>query len=347
MALGNLQVGTSQRHLNKLVKKWLGGQDSPNTLIDGDVAQGINQIQEFEYGPAGGPIFEGIPTYDQVAQGVAGTCYFLAGLMDIANRHQDIFNDLFLNNGNGTYGVRFYGTDGKPVWVTVDPSSLPITREDGKVGLAFSGSDSTSGLRDPITNIRWSGMFEKAFAQANEIGVFARADQSNSYLAIEYGDAAVFGYLGGERFKMPYLGITKNPNQDEITGNSYVLFENPDFIKRKTSPEDVAKILEKALRNAVPLTGQPSSELSRRYQEGDAMLILSLFKDFDQGKQRFADQHAFAVVNYSSDTGMFTIANPWGKTPGSLSSFQLSSSNLDKLVYEGSILPVFAEYSVG
>ena len=353
VALGNLQIGTSRRHLDRLVKKWLGGQDSPNTLVVGDEAQGINQIQKFEYGTTGGPIFEGISTYDQVAQGVAATCYFLAGLMDIANRHQDIFNDLFLDNGNDTYGVRFYGKDGKPVWVTVDPSSLPITRVNGEDGLAFSGSDSTSGLdsnwnfRDPITNILWSGMLEKAFAQANEIGVFARADQSNSYRAIEYGDAAVFRYLGGEKFKMPYLGITRNPNQDEITGNSFVLFENADFIKRKPGPGESDAILLKALQNAEPLIGQPSSELSRRYQEGDAMLILSRFEDSDQGKKRFANEHAFAVVNYSSDTGVFTIANPWGKFPGSLSSFQLSSSDLDELVYKGSIVPVFAEYSVG
>lgn len=342
VALGSLQIGSSRRDFNKLVKKWLYGQDSPKTVIDGDAAQGINRVQMFNYGVANGPVFEGLPTYEQVSQGTAGTCYFLAGLMDIANRHPDIFQGLFLDNGNGTYGVRFYGTDNQPVWVTVDPSSLPI---DSRGGLAFSGSDSRSMFRDPLTNILWPGMLEKAYAQANEIGVFARADQTNSYRSIEYGDAAVFRYLGGEEFGFPYLGITARPN-DSITGSEFVLFKNEDIVNRKMNDNDYSSILAKSLRGAMPLDVQPSDELGRRYENGSAMMLLSLKAEKMPGKIRFVKGHAYAVVDYSLDSGMFKIANPWGQNDVGLSTFDLTSDELNSLVSGGGLIPVFSQYNV-
>ena len=68
------------------------------------------------------PLFAHRPTYEDVCQGAAGNCFFLAALASIPS---DKIRDMMLDNGNGTVTVRFYDKNpvtGKrePVYVTVD-----------------------------------------------------------------------------------------------------------------------------------------------------------------------------------------------------------------------------------
>ena len=48
------------------------------------------------------------PSYTDVAQGSAGDCWFLASLAETAARDPNIIQNMFINNGNGTWTVRFY-----------------------------------------------------------------------------------------------------------------------------------------------------------------------------------------------------------------------------------------------
>jgi hypothetical protein len=59
VSLSKLHPGSSQSDKNKLVKKWLGEQDSPSARIVGDEAQCMIKTQELKYGAARGPVFEG------------------------------------------------------------------------------------------------------------------------------------------------------------------------------------------------------------------------------------------------------------------------------------------------
>ena len=41
-----------------------------------------------------------------------------AAALCVSNRN--VVRDMFIDNGDDTYGVRFFGSDGNQIWVTVD-----------------------------------------------------------------------------------------------------------------------------------------------------------------------------------------------------------------------------------
>lgn len=199
LALGDLEVGSTADQVDLLRRKWFLGEDLPLARIDGDTANDEPAF-EFNYLPASGPLFEGDINFDEVVQGRAGTCYFLASLMSVATSDSGIIEGMFVDNGNGTYGVRFYGIDGGEAWVTVN-RDLPI--EDNSLELA--GSYRTlDGIKSPETNELWAALAEKALAQVNETGLLRRASTENSYQAIEGGDGEALDYITGQRSLTAY-----------------------------------------------------------------------------------------------------------------------------------------------
>jgi hypothetical protein len=172
--LGNLTAGSTGAKLDKLVNKWFFGLDRPVASYPGVAVT---------YATASGTLFgAGGPKYTDVKQGAVGDCYFVATLGETALRLPSAIQSMFVVNGDGTYGVRFY-QNGAARWVTVD-SQLP-TYGGGYFLYANMGARANSA-----SNVLWVALAEKAYAQMNECGWLRPSSWGggiNSYAGIEGG----------------------------------------------------------------------------------------------------------------------------------------------------------------
>ena len=104
-ALGNLAASSTATQLNDLVNKWFLGTDLPNP-----------GNSSFVYESAAGSLFDqgsNTPVIADEFQGALGDCYFISSLGTIAKSNPAAIENMFINNGDGTYTVRFYtGTYG-------------------------------------------------------------------------------------------------------------------------------------------------------------------------------------------------------------------------------------------
>ena len=197
--LGNISVGSNSDHLNKIRRKWFRGEDLPLARIDGDVAKGETP-RFLSYEKANGPLFSGEISYNQIAQGGAGTCFLLASLASVAKTDSSQIESMFIDNDDGTYGVRFYGW-GAEAWVTVN-KELPTETTFNNDSLTLAGSFRDSlGIKDPSTNSLWAGLAEKAYAQINATGILRRPLSENSYQSIEGGNAVALDNITGMKSK--------------------------------------------------------------------------------------------------------------------------------------------------
>ena len=215
VSLGNLSAGSSEQHLNRLVDKWFGGNDLPTNFVGGDSAAGASSLT-FTYGQMTGNLFVNGISFDDINQGQAGTCYFLAAASTLANNQSQFIQDMFRDNGDGTYGVRFYGTSGNEIWVTVN-RSVPVT--SGRLALAGNNTGSLAGEM-------WVALAEKAYAQANEIGQFSRDTTANSFRYIEGGWEDALTHISNRpttTYSAYYTGSGwTSANRNSSTWNSYL-----------------------------------------------------------------------------------------------------------------------------
>jgi hypothetical protein len=159
--LAMLAAGSSASVLQALVSKWFLGQDEPAAGTDA------------YYSPVSGTLFGSSgPLPTDVQQGQIGDCWLIAGLSEVAKRMPSVIKNMFIDNGDGTWSVRFYH-NGAPDWVTVD-SQLP----DG--GTLYD---------QPINGVLWVALAEKAYAQENASGWIPTGSEGNdSYAALNGGD---------------------------------------------------------------------------------------------------------------------------------------------------------------
>ncbi|HEV2973321.1 MAG TPA: C2 family cysteine protease [Pirellulales bacterium] len=148
--LGDLEPGSSGKHLEALVQKWFFGADRPQ--ID----------SKFHYQRTAGVLFDGAPKLSDLHQGDLGDCFFLAALGEVALRNPEQIQRMFGDNRDGTFTVRFY-REGKPVFLTVD-RFLPVD-EKGRFVYENRGD-----LAANAKNVLWLALAEKALAQLNESG---------------------------------------------------------------------------------------------------------------------------------------------------------------------------------
>jgi hypothetical protein len=198
-ASSNLISGSSATLLNNLIDKWFLGVDLP-ALTSSAIS----------YRTASGVLFGDSPSRFDLRQGALGDCYFLASLGAMADRHVDAVRNMFIDNGDGTFTVRFfhgnygayYNADGsinsgfssgtgRADYVTVN-RQLPAYSNN-----TFAYSNYGGSLSNPA-NVLWIALAEKAYAQWNETGRAGR-DGTNRYTAIEGGlmarvNAQVLGY---------------------------------------------------------------------------------------------------------------------------------------------------------
>ncbi|MBY0526603.1 MAG: hypothetical protein K2R98_24620 [Gemmataceae bacterium] len=165
-ALGNLTAGSAGGVLNNLVNKWFLGLDRPT--VDAGVSYVVAQGTLFG---AGGPV------YTDILQGNVADCYFLAGLSELALRTPSVLRDMFIDNGDNTWTVRFY-RNGVADYLTVD-RFLPAS------GGLFVYANAQLPLGSS-NNVLWVALAEKAYAQLAESG-WSRSATANSYSSINLG----------------------------------------------------------------------------------------------------------------------------------------------------------------
>ena len=150
-ALGNLAAGSSAAQLNKLVDKWFLGADHPNA--DG-----------YGYQAYAGQLFVNGPAYTDIEQGQVGDCYLVATFGALAKSDPSAITSMFTDNGDNTYTVRFYGSNGAADYVTVDCQFA--TASWGGPVYAGVGTYSPSSTSNEL----WVALLEKAYVQWNETG---------------------------------------------------------------------------------------------------------------------------------------------------------------------------------
>ncbi|MGA2062926.1 MAG: C2 family cysteine protease [Thermoguttaceae bacterium] len=278
-ALGNLAAGNTAAKLNNLINKWFLGTDYP-TLCNTSLV----------YKSVAGSLFPHTPSHTDEYQGQLGDCYFISALGTLADSNPAAVQNMFIDNGDGTFTVRFYtgpyGTIynysdgsisagfsnniGTPDYVTVD-RMLPTT-SSGMLYYADYGAYNTN-----TANSLWIPLAEKAYAQWNQTGKEGR-DGLNAFASIQGGwmatvDAQVLGYNA------------------------------TDYIMTNTSKQVAVSAL--AAKKAVTIgTGQWSGT------------NLGLYAS-----------HAYAIVGYNASTDKFTLYNPWGSNqPGQLTWSQLQAT---------------------
>jgi Ca2+-binding RTX toxin-like protein len=171
-----LHAGSSSAELDALENMWFRGAYHPTATLEGDSTP-------FAYQVAAGTLFGGpghdLVDYDIIRQGEVGDCYFLSALGVVALRSNgaDVRN-LFTDNGDGTYTVRFFHA-GKAEYVTVD-RALPVDA-DGRLVFANKGA-----LASDPNNALWAALAEKAYAQVDAEGWIGQ-DNVFTYQGIAYG----------------------------------------------------------------------------------------------------------------------------------------------------------------
>jgi hypothetical protein len=174
-----LQVGDSYM-ITLLTDKWFLGQDRP--LIPNSVVFN-GHTQNLQYTYAQGTLFGSGVSYTDVVQGEAADCYVMAPMLETALRNPGIINNMFIDNGDGTFTVRFFN-HGKADYETVD-RYLPTTSA-GQFVYANIG-----GYASSTANKLWVGLAEKAYAQLSASGWDDRpaSQQFNCYSSLDYGYA--------------------------------------------------------------------------------------------------------------------------------------------------------------
>lgn len=165
--IGNLYAGSSAAQMDRLIDKWFLGRDRP----------AADPSTTYRY--VGGNLFQNGISITDINQGRLGDCYLLATLGAYAHDRPAVIQNMFIDNGDGTFTVRFFN-HGVADYVTVD-RYLP-TRADGTA--FYAGWNGGSYWESD--NELWVALAEKAYAQMNQSGWLGR-DNTNSYAGIENG----------------------------------------------------------------------------------------------------------------------------------------------------------------
>lgn len=150
--------GTSAQNLQQGVNNYFLGADRPQATSP--------------YGQVSGSLWKSSgPSYQDVyTAGSVDDHWFWTAIREVAYRDPNAIKQMFIDNGDGTYTVRFYN-GGKPDYVTVD-NYLP------------------GGWPGENISVMWPDLLEKAYAQENATGGLGSFHPGvNAYYAINGGFA--------------------------------------------------------------------------------------------------------------------------------------------------------------
>lgn len=160
-ALGNLSVGATATQIGDLLGKWFLGTDLPS-----DKVTISGQTTYLTYNAAAKPLFGANgPSMADINQGQIGDCYLLSCLSEMAQQNPSLVRTMVTDNGNNTYGVRFY-VNGQAQYVTVN----------NQLGAGSNFYLNTG-------SVLWASLVEKAYAQF----VGSAATNGNSFTTIGNG----------------------------------------------------------------------------------------------------------------------------------------------------------------
>ena len=106
VSLGNMKAGMSADKATLLVGDGLG-IDLPIPKAGGDAANPTSTGGSFSYALSTGSLEARKP---RMSINNVGTCYFVGGSGSIAHTAPQYITNANVDNGNGTYGVRFFGS---------------------------------------------------------------------------------------------------------------------------------------------------------------------------------------------------------------------------------------------
>jgi hypothetical protein len=297
--LGYLGVGSTAAQLGELDDKWFLGSDLPSSTVQ----MSGEQTFSVSYWAVNNPVFgpEG-PSINDINQGYLGDCYLLSSLAECASQDPSIITSMITNNGDNTYGVRFF-VDGIAEYVTVNNDLA-----DG--GTAFNRA----------TDI-WASLVEQAYAEVQATGVITGNGFSygNSFSTIANG-----GY--------PEYAL------EEITGASAITdFYGNGASWTKYVYDDTLSMQSMAAGLA---TSSVLATLVADLAQGDDAVLASRTNATDSfGNTTLVSDHAMSIYGYDSTTGELEIRNPWGTQSGQYwdTTFEVS---LNTLLADGDTITV-------
>jgi hypothetical protein len=166
--LGNLAADSTDIQMENLIGKWFYGSDRPTTLSTSHT-----------YRQFSGSLFQNGINIEDIKQGQVGDCYYLSTLASIAQEKPSFIQEMFTDNGDGTFTVRFYNNSVAD-YVTVD--RFLASDSNSRLVYASAGASATN-----TANELWVALAEKAYAQLAESGWSRSVNSTNSYAAIEGG----------------------------------------------------------------------------------------------------------------------------------------------------------------
>jgi hypothetical protein len=213
-----------------------------------------------------------------VNQGDIGDCWFLSSLSEVAYQDPALIQSMVTDNGNGTYGVRFY-ENGSPVYVTVN-------NDVANNGQGFNASP-----------YLWSDVVETAFAELQQQDpISGGGSNENSFASIGEGGYpnealdAIVGATSIETFVAPKSALLGLWLESSGGGASFVSSSAAlaDLVSGLMSGDDL--VLSSTTNTT---TTTPGGALAAELVGG----------------------HALAIYGYDASTGELEIRNPWGSNP--------------------------------
>jgi len=294
IALGNLGVGSTATQLNELVGKWFLGTDLPNAKL---LMSGSNPYT-VSYSIESVPVFAASgPSMNDINQGYMGDCYFLASLAEVANQNSSIIQSMFTDNGNNTYGVRFF-IDGAAQYVTVNNV------------MANGGT-----LFDRGPNM-WAGLAEKAYAQFQATALTTGNGSSN------YGNA--WSTIANGGWPLNALeAITGATSLSEFRANG-TSWTDYNFNARLGQTSSISGLSSASVLSTLV------TDLSLGY---DLVLCSWTNATDSAGRTTLVSSHAMSIYGYDPTTQMLEIRNPWGTSSSGQywdTTFEVSLTTLAK-----------------
>lgn len=194
-ALGNLAAGSTKVTLDALIDKWFLGGDRPET--------------SFVYGLANGRLVRSGIDYKDISQGELKDSAFLASLAAAAQTQTQTISQMFIDNRDGTYTIRFFKPDKTADYVTVD-RYLPKDPTSGTFAYArqYFTLGAERAIDDPDNEL-WVGLLEKAYAQWMASGwVTSNPNPGNRYSNLTtVSNTAVMASIFGKAIEQRTIAV--------------------------------------------------------------------------------------------------------------------------------------------
>lgn len=234
----------------------------------------------------------GAPSFNDVNQGMLGDCYLLASLAEVAQQNPTQLNNMIIDNGNGSYGVRFF-VNGIPEYVTTSASfASSIKSPSWPLFNQF-----------PIPGDIWVNLVENAYAQIQTGGnITGTSDTAaNSFSLIDFGSPviAVAQITGATQVNL-LEGLPTSQNWHLSTFTNQGSRDGGNFTSSAVL-QQIADAL--AGRNDVVITSQNQ--------------VIGF-----NGYSTLETSHIMSVIGVDTDTNNLIIRNPWGTRVSQYNSWQ-------------------------